>query len=121
MPKFMLLLFDNPSDFADLTPAQMQGVVQEYGAWAEAMGKANKLLGGEKLADEGGKVLRMKGAKIAVTDGPFAESKEVLGGYFLLNADNYAEAVKLAETCPHMKYGASTQIRQIDEMPAGGQ
>ncbi|HMS15598.1 MAG TPA: YciI family protein [Planctomycetota bacterium] len=116
MPKFMLLLLDNPSEFADLTPAQMQAVVQEYGAWAESMGKANKLLGGEKLQDEGGKVLRKKGSQVAVTDGPFAESKEVLGGYFLLSADNYAEAVELAKSCPHMKYGAATHIRQIDEV-----
>lgn len=110
MPKFMLLLFDNPSDYADVTPEQMQQVVKEYGSWAQKMGKAGKLAGGEKLADEGGKVITQSG----VTDGPFAESKEVLGGYFILDAASYDEAVELASSSPHVKYGASTHVRQID-------
>jgi hypothetical protein len=114
MAKFMLLLFDNPADYADLTPAQMQQVVKEYGEWAGSMGKKGTLVGGEKLADEGGKVLKKKGAGAAVTDGPFAESKEVLGGYFLIEAPSYDAAVEVAKSCPHMKYGACTHIRQID-------
>ncbi len=110
MPKFMLLLFDTPSDYAGMTPEQMQQVVKEYGAWAQEMGKAGKLEGGEKLADEGGKVITQSG----VTDGPFAESKEVLGGYFTINAASYDEAVEIARGSPHAKYGASTHVRQID-------
>jgi hypothetical protein len=116
MAKFMLLLFDNPADFADLTPAQMQKVVEEYGQWAATMGQNGTLLGGEKLADEGGKVLKKKGQSAAVTDGPFAESKEVLGGYFLIEAPSYDAAVEVAKSCPHMKYGACTHIRQIDQV-----
>lgn len=110
MPKFMLLLFDNPADYADLSPEQMQQVVREYGAWAKEMGKAGKLEGGEKLADDGGKVITATG----VTDGPFAESKEVLGGYFTITAASYDEAVEIARGSPHVKYGASTHVRQID-------
>lgn len=111
MPKFMLLLFDNPSDYAGFTPDQMQQVVKDYGAWAQEMGKAGKLVSGDKLADEGGKVITQAG----VTDGPFAESKEVLGGYFIVNAESYGEAVELARNSPHVKYGASTHVRQIDD------
>ena len=110
MPKFMLMLFDHPADYAGLSPDQMQGVVQEYNAWCQEMAKAGKFLGGEKLADEGGKVITQSG----VTDGPFAESKEVLGGYFTILADSYEEAVELASSSPHVKYGASTHVRQID-------
>lgn len=116
MAQFMLLLFDNPADYRDLTPAQMQQVVQEYGDWAKSMGAAGKLAGGEKLADEGGRVLRKKSGDAVVTDGPFAESKEVLGGYFLVNAASYDEAVEIAKSCPHMKYGACTHVRQIDQI-----
>ncbi len=116
MAKYMLLLLDNPSDYASLTPQQMQDLVKEYGQWAGRMGQEGKLAGGEKLADEGGKVITGKGPKAVVTDGPFAETKEVLGGYFIINAASYDEAVAIARSCPHSKYGCATHIRRIDEM-----
>ena len=114
MPKFMLMLMDRPSDYADLSPAEMQKVVKEYGAWAKKMGREGKLVGGEKLADEGGRIIRRKGEKVTVTDGPFVEAKEVLGGVFIIKAGSYDEAVELAKTCPHMTYGCATHVRQID-------
>jgi hypothetical protein len=116
MAKYMLMLFDNPSDYANLSPQQLQDLVKEYGAWAGKMAKEGKLAGGEKLAEEGGKIIRGKGAKAVVTDGPFAESKEVLGGYFTINAASYDEAVTIARTCPHIVYGCATHVRRIDEM-----
>jgi len=118
MPKFAMLLFDNPSEFADLSPDQMQAVVQEYNAWCQEMAKAGKFAGGEKLADEGGKVIASRGAGhgVSVTDGPFAESKEVLGGFFIINAGSYDEAVDIARSSPHAKYGASTHVRRIDDV-----
>lgn len=115
MAKFMLMLFDNPADYANLTPQMMQDLVKEYGHWAEQMGKEGKLAGGEKLTEEGGRVITGKGAKAVVTDGPYAETKEVLGGYFIVNAASYDEAVAIARSCPHAKYGASTHVRRIDE------
>ncbi|MEQ8316652.1 MAG: YciI family protein [Phycisphaerales bacterium] len=114
MPKFLLMLFDNPADYADVSPEQMQQIVQEYGAWAQQLGQAGKLAAGEKLADEGGKVLTRNGAGVTVTDGPFAESKEVLGGFFIVNAESYDEAVEIARHSPHAKYGCATHVRQID-------
>ena len=120
MPKFVLMLMDNPADYADLSPDQLQGVVQEYNAWCQKMAQAGKFLGGEKLADEGGKVIVRKGNGVgqglSVTDGPFAESKEVLGGFFIIKADSYDEAVQIASGSPHVKYGAATHVRQIDEV-----
>lgn len=117
MAKFMLVLFDNPSDYASMTPQQMQELIKDYGRWADQMGKEGKLLGGEKLTEEGGKILTGKGPKAVLTDGPYAETKEVLSGYFTIKADSYDEAVAIARTCPHIVYGCSTHIRRIDEMP----
>lgn len=116
MAKFMLMLFDNPSDYASMTPQQMQDLIKEYGRWAGQMGQEGKLLGGEKLSEEGGKILRGKGSKAVLTDGPYAETKEVLGGYFTIQADSYDEAVAIARTCPHINYGCATHIRRVDEM-----
>jgi hypothetical protein len=116
MAKFMLMLFDNPADYAQMTPQQMQELIQEYGRWAGQMGKEGKLVGGQKLAEEGGKILTGKGAKAVLTDGPYAETKEVLGGYFIVNAASYDEAVAIARSSPHAKYGCATHVRRIDEM-----
>ena len=116
MARYMLMLLDTPADYAALTPQQMQEVVAEYGQWAARMGQEGKLAGGEKLADEGGKILKGKGPTAVVTDGPFAETKEVLGGYLIINAASYDEAVAIARSCPHAKYGCATHIRRIEEM-----
>ena len=62
MARYMLMLLDTPADYAALTPQQMQELVAEYGQWAARMGQEGKLAGGDKLADEGGKILKGKGA-----------------------------------------------------------
>ena len=114
MAKFMLLLYDTPTDFQGVSPEQMQQIVQEYYQWAGKLGQEGVLAGGEKLKEEGGKVLRRGKSKAEVTDGPYSETKEVVGGIFLINADNYAAAVEIAKTCPHMKYGPKIEVREID-------
>lgn len=116
MPTYLLLLHENPGQFAGRSQAEMMKVVKEYGAWATKLRAEDRLAGGEKLADEGGKILKGKNGKIVVTDGPYAEAREVIGGYFAIKAKDYAEAVKLAETCPHLSYGGRIELRQIDEM-----
>lgn len=116
MPRFMLLLHDRPSDFADVTPGEMQRIIKEYGAWADRLRAAGKLAGSEKLKDEGGRVIAKDGAGVTVTDGPYAEANEVLGGYFTIEAADYDEAVALARDCPHVTYGARIEVRQIDEI-----
>lgn len=114
MPKFMLLLHDSMPDLGKLSPAEMQAVIAKYGAWSDKMGKAGKLAGGEKLADEGGKHITAKGGKMVVRDGPYAEAKEVIGGYFLIEARDYDEATKLCGDCPHLDLGGRIELRQID-------
>jgi hypothetical protein len=118
MAKFLFLLQDNPSDYANLSPSDMQRIVAEYTQWAQHLAAQGKLVAGEKLADEGGKHLRSHKGTVVVTDGPFIESKEVLGGYFVVEASDYDDAVAIAKTCPHIRYGAGTILRRIEEMPA---
>ena len=118
MARFMLVLYDDPSQFRDVTPQQMQDIIQKYMAWSETMRSQDRLLGGEKLGDEGGKRLSPRSGKTTVVDGPYSESKEVIGGYYLLQANDYDEAVKLAKTCPHLEFGGTIDVRRIDEMPA---
>jgi hypothetical protein len=94
----------------------MMRVIQEYGAWAKKMREEKRFAGGEKLTDDAGKVLRNKGGKIVVTDGPYAETKEVVGGYFAITAKDYAEACEIARECPHLKYGGRVEVREIHQL-----
>ncbi len=54
--------------------------------------------------------------KVSVVDGPFAETKEVIGGYFILEAKDYAEAAELSKSCPHLAFGGKIELRQIESM-----
>jgi hypothetical protein len=114
MSQFMLLLYDDPSSFVSLSPDDMQRILEEYRSWAGKLGQAGKLVGGEKLKDEGGKVMRQDKGQLKVVDGPYSETKEVVAGYFLIRAENYAQAVELAKDCPHLKYGAKIDVREVD-------
>ena len=118
MPRYMLLLHEAPTGPAiDLSPEEIQAVIARYKAWRESLG--TRIHGGEKLTAEGGRALRRDAAagkpgRVRVTDGPYTEAKEILGGFFVLEARSYDDAVKLAETCPHLEFGW-IQVREIEE------
>lgn len=114
MAEFMLVLHDDPAAFAEASPEDIQKVIAEYVAWREALEERGLLVEGRKLKDEGGRVLSRSGGEVRVVDGPYAEAKEVLGGYFIVQADDYDAAVALARECPHLAYGPRIELRQID-------
>jgi hypothetical protein len=111
MAQFALLLRDDPATFAHYSPEEMQRVIQRYGAWRQSI--LDRIKGGAKLTDGAGRVLRKRNGKSHVADGPFVESKEVMGGFFLIDAESYDQAVELAKTCPHMEFG-SIEVREIE-------
>lgn len=116
MPNFILFLHENQGQFDDRSHDEMMRVIKEYGAWAAQMREAKRFVGGEKLTDDTGKVLRPKTGRIVVTDGPYAESKEIVGGYFTITAKDYDEACEIATDCPHLKYGGRVEVRQIHQL-----
>ena len=116
MPKYLLLLHDNPGTFANLSPEQMQKVIEKYVAWGKKLREAGIIEASNKLTDEPGKVVRRKDGEIRVTDGPYSETKEVLGGYYLIAARDYAQAVELTRDCPQLEYGGTIEIRQVDRI-----
>lgn len=119
MAQFMLLLHETPGTFAQLSPEEMQEIIEKYSAWGAKIAAAGKMRGGAKLRDEGGKhVSKPKGKDtLSVVDGPYVETKEVIGGYFTVEAADYAEAAELVADCPHLDWGRIV-IREID--PMGG-
>src|SRR5262245_6557080 len=102
MAKYLLLLYDNPAAYANVSPEEMQKVIEKYMAWGDKLRKAGLVHGSNKLTEEPGKVMRRKDAQVRVTDGPYSETKEILGGYYLIEAADYDQAVELARDCPHL-------------------
>jgi hypothetical protein len=114
MPKYMLLLHDNPASFADVSPEQMQKVIEKYMAWGDRLRQAGQMHAGDKLTDEPGKVVRRRDGQVRVTDGPYSETKEVLGGYYIIEAASYDQAIERSRDCPHLEYGGTIEVRQVD-------
>jgi len=110
MSQFMLVLHLDPASRAHLSPEEMQKSLEKYMAWA------NKPFakGAQRLSPDPGKVIRDHGRKIS--DGPYSETKEVFGGYYLIEAADYDEAVKRALDHPHLEYGGTMEIRKLFEM-----
>jgi len=94
----------------------MQAIVQRYHAWTKGLAEAGHLLMGEKLRDAAGTVLRGVGGSMSATDGPFAETKEIIGGFWLIQADDLDHAVRLMSGCPHLESTGSLEVREIEEL-----
>jgi hypothetical protein len=116
MSQFLLALYDNPADWVTLSPEEIQKAIEKYRAWSEKLRASGKLAGSNKLRDQSGRVMRGAGGRLRVTDGPFSETKEVLGGYFLIDAADYDEAVALCRDHPHLAYGGTIEVREIDQL-----
>ena len=113
MNDFLLILHHlTDSPLHKMSPEEMQSVIARYGQWAGQMAGQGRLKGGQKLED--GTARHMSGR--TVTDGPFPETKEVVGGYFVLTAASYDEAVELASSCPHLDFGR-IEVRRIELLP----
>lgn len=105
MAKYILLLHENPADFAHLSPDEMQAIIEQYSAWGRTLREAGKMHSGMKLSDDGGWHLRRTKGALSVTDGPYAEAKDVVGGFYVVEAADTAEAQSIAAACPHADRG----------------
>ena len=112
MPQYMLLLYDDPSGWQKLSPEEMQKALEKYMAWLQKP----FMKGSARLTEDTGRVIRSKGGTPRATDGPYSETKEVLGGYYLIEAANYDEAVQRSLDHPHLEYGGTIEVRQTYQM-----
>ncbi len=109
-----LLLFRGTNWDKELSPEQLQKVVSDWAAWFERLTQEGKCKGGHPLLNEGKVVSGRAGRNVA--DGPFAESKEAVGGYFYLQVADENEAIAIARQCPGLQYGAVVEVRPVAEM-----
>ena len=108
-----MLLFRGTHWDKGLSPEEIQKMVGQWYAWFERLTQEGKCKAGHPLEREGKIVSSRKGRTVA--DGPFAESKEAIGGYFLLQVDDLDEAVEIAKDCPVLEYGSTVEVRPIAE------
>ena len=97
----------------DLSPEELQQVMGKVMAWMEGLQKQGKVKGGQPLGPEGRFVSGKNGRTVA--DGPFAESKEAVGGYLVLQAETMDEVVAIVKTNPTLEYGITIEIRPVLE------
>ena len=108
MEKYMFIFLGG--DISHLSPEAQQAHMAKWFAWVEKLTKEKKYVGGEALMP-GGK--NIKGTSRTVTDGPFTESKEVVGGYFVVLAKNIDEAVEIAKDCPDYELDGVVEVREV--------
>jgi hypothetical protein len=107
-PGYMLLFIG--MDWTNgLSPEQVQQVAGEWMAWFRRLVEEGKATAGHPLALEG----KVVGKNRSVTDGPYAEAKEAVGGYFLLDVPTFDDAVAIAQQCPGLPYGARVEVRPV--------
>ena len=106
-----LLLFRGTQWDKNLSPEELQKTTGQFMAWFERLTQQGIAKGGQPLENEGRVVSGKKGRTIA--DGPFAESKEAIGGYFLLQVTGLDEATKIAKQCPLLDYGLIVEVRPV--------
>lgn len=109
-----LLLFRGTNWDNELTPEQRQQVVTDWYDWFERLKREGRCAGGHPLQSGGKIVSGRKGHTVA--DGPFAESKEAIGGYFFIQVADENEAVAIAQQCPALEYGCVVEVRPVAEM-----
>jgi hypothetical protein len=115
-----MLLFSSNEWYKQLSHDEVQKVISQTKAWFDRLHADGKVKGGQALARKGAIVSGRNGR--LVSDGPFAESKEAIGGYLLLDVETLEEAIAIARTNPALAYGTSIEIRPVsDECPLDAQ
>jgi hypothetical protein len=115
--KYLCLIYSEQVQWTKMPKAETDKVSAEYLAYTEAITKSGHYLGGNALQPtQAATTVRMRNGKLSTTDGPFAETKEQLGGYYLVEARDLNEAIQLAARIPGSRYG-SIEVRPIMEMP----
>lgn len=105
-----LILFRGTDWCNELSMDEIQNVMSRWNDWVEGLKKDGRLVSGTPLENEG-RVITGKNANVA--DGPFAESKEAVGGYLFVNVENIDEAVEIAKQCPGLPHGIIVEVRPV--------
>jgi hypothetical protein len=116
--KYLLLIYDREQEWGALSEAEQGQIYAEYGKFSQGVKDSGNYLGGAQLHPTNSATsVRVRDGKQLVTDGPFAETREQLGGYYLVEAKSIDEAVSIASRIPSARFG-TIEVRQLVERPA---
>lgn len=111
--KYLVLIYDSESLMEKMPEAEVGAMIGEYNKYSEAMRSEKVFIAGDALQPvKTATTVRVRNGKTTHTDGPFAETKEQLGGYYLIDVPNLDEALKWAARCPSAKIG-SIEVRPV--------
>jgi hypothetical protein len=112
--KFLLLCCFDEKQWEALPESRRDGIMREYGELMETLDKNGRRLAGVKLQPvAAATTLRVRNGKLVVTDGPYAEPKEQLGGFHLIECDDFDEAMAIAERIPTLPFGGTVEVRPL--------
>ena len=115
--KYLLLIYTNEQDDAKMSDAERGTLFADYGALTESITRSGHYIGGDPLTPVNtATTVRVRQGKTQKTHGPFAETREQLGGYYLVEAANLDEAIKLASRVPSAAFG-SIEVRPVMVFP----
>ena len=114
--RYLLMIYSEPWDNSELTPQEQAASMEEWSEFTADLMKRGVMEAGEALEGiETATTIRVSDGDVLTTDGPFAETTEVLGGFYLLNVNDLDEAIEIAAICPGAKYG-SIELRPVVEL-----
>jgi hypothetical protein len=117
--RYVLLIYGEESWTDRLTEEELSAHMQRWGEYDQAMRAAGVGVAGEALdRTAAARTVRARNGRPLVSGGPFAETREQLGGYYLLDVENLDEAIKWAQRCPGVRYG-TIELRPIQEYEQG--
>jgi hypothetical protein len=108
-----MLFIRNGDEPQDLSAEEIQQAIQRFSNWARKLREQGKLIAAEKLKDNKGLLLSNRNGQ-TVVDGPFAETKETIGGYFIIEAGNLDEAIEVTKECPALSHGGKVELREVE-------
>jgi hypothetical protein len=111
--KYLCLIYENEKNWESLPPAESEAIMNEYFAFTNDIQASGKLLGGEALQPTAtATTVKVRNGKVSTTDGPFVETKEQLGGFYLIDAKDLNEAIQIAARIPSARFGG-VEVRPI--------
>jgi hypothetical protein len=110
MKKYLLLLHENVEDLQKLSPKEMEELVNTHMAYSKQLAESGHLVTGDGLEETS---IHISGKECIIKDGMYLESKEMIGGFYLLQGDSLEEIIELAKGCPCHLWGGRTEIRPI--------
>ena len=115
--RYLLMIYADEAAFADLDPEQLSASMKQYTAYSDWLREKGWMRAGDQLADTSqATTIRQGEGKALVIDGPFAETKEQLGGYYIVECANLDEAIEAATRSPAVAAGGSVEVRPLIDM-----